>query len=117
MELYSICLLIIMQFFSNRVRFVKAIMPRANQIEDKRIEITTHRIMLLELRLKQDFVAAKKINDTLVEGYNLLFTENNPAGVKAFLHELGLIENVLRLPMVPLSNGVHQQIQNYLSNR
>ncbi len=72
---------------------------------------------MVRLGLKQDFVAAKKINDTLVEVYNLLFTENNPAGVKAFLHELGLIENVLRLPMVPLSNGVHQQIQNYLSNR
>jgi 4-hydroxy-tetrahydrodipicolinate synthase len=72
---------------------------------------------MVRLGLKQDFVAAKKINDTLVEVYNLLFTENNPAGVKAFLHELGLIENVLRLPMVPLSKGVHQQIKNYLSNR
>jgi 4-hydroxy-tetrahydrodipicolinate synthase len=72
---------------------------------------------MVRLGLKQDFGAAKKINDTLVEVYNLLFTENNPAGVKAFLHELGLIENVLRLPMVPLSKGVHQQIKNYLSNR
>lgn len=67
--------------------------------------------------LNQDFVSAKKINDTLLEVYNLLFIENNPAGVKTFLHELGLIENVLRLPMVPLSKGVHQQIKNYLSNR
>jgi 4-hydroxy-tetrahydrodipicolinate synthase len=72
---------------------------------------------MVRLGLKEDFVAAKKINDTLVEVYNLLFTENNPAGVKAFLYELGLIENVLRLPMVPLSKGVHQQIKNYLSNR
>jgi 4-hydroxy-tetrahydrodipicolinate synthase len=70
---------------------------------------------MVRLGLKQDFVAAKKINDTLVEAYNLLFTENNPAGVKAFLYELGLIENVLRLPMVPLSKGVHQQIKSYLS--
>jgi 4-hydroxy-tetrahydrodipicolinate synthase len=72
---------------------------------------------MVRLGLKQDFVAAKKINDTLVEVYNLLFTENNPAGVKAFLHELGLVENVLRLPMVPLSKGVHQQIKNYMQNR
>jgi 4-hydroxy-tetrahydrodipicolinate synthase len=72
---------------------------------------------MVRLGLKQDFVAAKKINDTLVEVYNLLFTENNPAGVKAFLHELGLMENILRLPMVPLSKGVHQQIKNYLQNR
>ncbi|HMG83002.1 MAG TPA: 4-hydroxy-tetrahydrodipicolinate synthase [Ferruginibacter sp.] len=72
---------------------------------------------MVRLGLKHDFVGAKKINDTLVEAYNLLFTENNPAGVKAFLHELGLIENVLRLPMVPLSKGVHQQIKNYLQKR
>lgn len=69
---------------------------------------------MVRLGLKQDFVAAKKINDKLVEVYNLLFTENNPAGVKAFLHELGLIENVLRLPMVPLSKGVHAQVKAYL---
>jgi 4-hydroxy-tetrahydrodipicolinate synthase len=72
---------------------------------------------MVRLGLQQDFVAAKKINDTLVEVYNLLFTENNPAGVKAFLYELGLIENVLRLPMVPLSKGIQQQIKNYLSKR
>jgi 4-hydroxy-tetrahydrodipicolinate synthase len=67
--------------------------------------------------LKQDFISAKKINDTLLEVYNLLFVENNPAGVKAFLHELGLIENILRLPMVPLSKGVYQQVKNYLTTK
>ena len=45
----------------------------------------------------------------------LLFAENNPAGVKAFLFELGLIENVLRLPVVPLSNGFHQKVKTYLN--
>jgi 4-hydroxy-tetrahydrodipicolinate synthase len=67
--------------------------------------------------LNQDFVSAKKTNDTLLEVYNLLFVENNPAGVKAFLHELGLIENILRLPMVPLSKGVYQQVKNYLTTK
>jgi 4-hydroxy-tetrahydrodipicolinate synthase len=61
--------------------------------------------------LNQNFVSAKKINDTLLEVYNLLFVENNPAGVKAFLYELGLIENVLRLPMVPLSKAVQAQVK------
>jgi 4-hydroxy-tetrahydrodipicolinate synthase len=61
--------------------------------------------------LNQDFVSAKKINDTLLEVYNLLFVENNPAGVKAFLYEIGLIENVLRLPMVPLSKSIQAQVK------
>jgi 4-hydroxy-tetrahydrodipicolinate synthase len=72
---------------------------------------------MVRLGLKHDFIAAKKINDTLLEVYNLLFVENNPAGVKGFLHELGLVENVLRLPMVPLSKSVHQQVKNYLLKR
>ena len=64
--------------------------------------------------LAQDFVAARKLNDPLIEAYNLLFTENNPAGVKAFLYEMGLIKNVVRLPLVPLSNAVHQKVNTYL---
>ena len=32
---------------------------------------------------------------------SLLFVDGNPAGVKALLHEMGFIENVLRLPLVP----------------
>lgn len=63
--------------------------------------------------LKGDFVAAKKINDGLIEGYDILFTENNPAGVKAFLAEDGLIENFLRLPLVPLSKDVMRRLKTY----
>jgi 4-hydroxy-tetrahydrodipicolinate synthase len=50
----------------------------------------------------------------LLQGYELLFTENNPAGVKAFLTEFGVIKNNLRLPLVPLSEGIHKQIKAYL---
>ena len=65
--------------------------------------------------LQFDFATAKKLNDPLLEVYNLLFTENNPAGVKAFLYEMGLIKNVLRLPVTKLSDGVHQKIKAYLA--
>jgi 4-hydroxy-tetrahydrodipicolinate synthase len=64
--------------------------------------------------LKADVVGAKKLNDSLIEAYELMFAENNPAGIKAFLTELGLIENVLRLPMTPASEGLHKQIKGYL---
>jgi len=69
---------------------------------------------MVRLSLKEDFVEAKKLNDKMIEGYDLLFVENNPAGVKAFLTEMGLIENNLRLPLVPLSDGVHQKLRAYL---
>ncbi len=64
--------------------------------------------------LKGDFKAAKQLNDRLIEGYELMFAENNPAGVKAFMAELKLLQNYLRLPMVPLSEELHEKVKAYL---
>ena len=65
--------------------------------------------------LQGDFTLARPLHYKCLEGNDLLFAENNPAGVKAFLYELGLIENVLRLPLMPLSNAVHQKVKTYLN--
>lgn len=69
---------------------------------------------MVRLGLKNDFKSAREINNKLLEVYHLLFVENNPAGVKAFLSELGLIQNKFRLPVVPVSNATQQKIQAYL---
>jgi 4-hydroxy-tetrahydrodipicolinate synthase len=65
--------------------------------------------------LKGDFAAARPLHYKCLEGNDLLFAENNPAGVKAFLAETGIIQNVLRLPLVPLSESIHQQVRAYLA--
>ncbi len=62
-----------------------------------------------------DFKTAKQLNDPLLPAYSLLFTENNPAGVKAFLAEQKLIENYLRLPLVPLSEALQKKVKEYLT--
>ncbi|HLK31405.1 MAG TPA: 4-hydroxy-tetrahydrodipicolinate synthase [Puia sp.] len=69
---------------------------------------------MVRLALKAENKSAKLLNDELIEGYELLFAENNPAGVKAALTELGLIENFLRLPLVPLSREIHAKMRAYL---
>lgn len=69
---------------------------------------------MVRLCLNDNYNAARPLHYKCLQGNNLLFAENNPAGVKAFLFELGLIENVLRLPLAPLSNSIHQQIKDYL---
>ena len=69
---------------------------------------------MIRLSLKGDFAAARPLHYKCLEGNDLLFAENNPAGVKAFLYELGIIKNVLRLPVVPLSDGIHQKVKAYL---
>ncbi len=61
-----------------------------------------------------DFSMAKRLNDLLVEGYSYMYEENNPAGIKAYLSEQGVIENVLRLPLVPASEGLQAKIKMYL---
>jgi 4-hydroxy-tetrahydrodipicolinate synthase len=70
---------------------------------------------MVRLSLKGEFKNAKLVNDTLIAAYEMLFAENNPAGVKAFCTEFGLIENNLRLPITPVSEELHQKIKSYLA--
>lgn len=69
---------------------------------------------MVQAALAGDFEKAKRLHFRLLPGYDLLFAENNPAGVKYFLQAMGLIENHLRLPLVPLSASVAAQVQQYL---
>lgn len=69
---------------------------------------------MVRLCLKGDFKAAKGLNDKLIQGYEVLFAENNPAGVKAAMAEMKLIGNHLRLPVVPVSAGLQERIREYV---
>jgi 4-hydroxy-tetrahydrodipicolinate synthase len=69
---------------------------------------------MIRFAMAGDFSMAKRVNDLLVEGYGYMFEENNPAGIKAFMFEQGLIENELRLPLVPVSAPLQVKIHNYL---
>ena len=60
--------------------------------------------------LHNEFALAQQLNNRLLYAYDLLFVENNPAGVKAFMHLQGLLENQLRLPLLPLSKPVFDQL-------
>lgn len=66
--------------------------------------------------LAGDYKSAKAVNDKLIEGYELLFAENNPAGVKAALAELDMIGNYLRLPVVPVSRDLQEKIKKYVAS-
>lgn len=68
---------------------------------------------LVQLALKNEFEKAQAIQNQLLEGFDLLFAENNPAGVKAFLAYTKIIKNELRLPLVPLSEAVQEKVNNW----
>lgn len=45
----------------------------------------------------------------------LLFKEGNPVGIKAVLAQKGIIQNYLRLPLVPASEELNKEIQKELA--
>ncbi|MFY7965019.1 MAG: 4-hydroxy-tetrahydrodipicolinate synthase [Chitinophagaceae bacterium] len=70
---------------------------------------------MINLAKQNKFEEARAIHYKLLKGYDYLFIENNPAGAKAFLHERGLIENILRLPLTPASSQLQKNIKDFLS--
>ena len=56
---------------------------------------------MVRLALKGEYSTSLTIHHKFAELFKLLFVDGNPAGVKAMLSEMGMIENVLRLPLVP----------------
>lgn len=56
---------------------------------------------MVRLALKGEYNTSLSIHHKFTELFKLLFVDGNPAGVKAMLSEMGLIQNILRLPLIP----------------
>ncbi|HVI44721.1 MAG TPA: 4-hydroxy-tetrahydrodipicolinate synthase [Chitinophaga sp.] len=69
---------------------------------------------MVHAALINDYPAARELNNRLQEAFDLMFAENNPAGIKAFLHHDGIMENVFRLPVLPASDELYAKIGEYL---
>lgn len=67
--------------------------------------------------LKGDFATARTLHLQLLEAFEYMFAENNPAGIKAFLFEMGLIENAFRLPIIPVSDDLQHKIRRYINKK
>ena len=69
---------------------------------------------MIRLEQQGECESARKIHHKFTDLFSLLFVDGNPAGVKAVLHEMGYIENVLRLPLVPTRLTTLQRISELL---
>lgn len=69
---------------------------------------------MVRLALKGDYDSARAIHHKFAELFKLLFVDGNPAGVKAMLHAMGMIENQLRLPLVPTRLTTMEKITSIL---
>ena len=66
---------------------------------------------LCDAALAGDRVRAEAINDRLLALHRALFLESNPIPVKWAVAELGLMADVIRLPLTPLSPGLRARVR------
>lgn len=71
---------------------------------------------MTRLALQGDFQNALLIHHRFTELFKLLFVDGNPAGVKSMLNAMGMIENKLRLPLVPTRITTFEAIRKVLSD-
>ena len=69
---------------------------------------------MIRLEFKGEYEAARKIHHRFTDLFSLLFVDGNPAGVKCVLSEMGMIKNILRLPLVPTRITTMQRISDIL---
>lgn len=69
---------------------------------------------MVRLCLEGRFTEALKIHFEFTELFNLMFVDGNPAGVKCALNSLGLIDNELRLPLVPTRLSTNERIHKII---
>ena len=69
---------------------------------------------MIRLEFKGEYEGARKIHHRFTDLFSLLFVDGNPAGVKCVLSEMGMIKNILRLPLVPTRVTTMQRISELL---
>ncbi|MDX1272394.1 dihydrodipicolinate synthase family protein, partial [Bizionia paragorgiae] len=70
---------------------------------------------MIQLGLKGQSEEAYAIHYQLFDVINLIFEENNPAGIKAVLEVLDLCEATVRLPLVPATDASKEKIKAFLN--
>lgn len=59
---------------------------------------------------------ALRLHFGMLKMNQLIFADGNPSGIKCLMQRMGLCENVLRLPLVPVCEKVEQDIINEYEN-
>lgn len=71
---------------------------------------------MIRLGLKGNAKESYKLHFRLMEITNLIFSENNPAGIKAVLQALNLCKDVVRLPLVPATQALKEKIKTFIKH-
>ncbi len=71
---------------------------------------------MIQLGLQGKAPEAYELHYRLMEITGYIFSENNPAGIKAVLEQLNLCSDVVRLPLVAATNDLKSKIKTFLNN-
>lgn len=66
---------------------------------------------MVHASLNGDFDTARQWHYAVSDIIHLLFADGNPAGIKAALHILGLCQNKLRLPLIPVQDLLYKNLK------
>lgn len=71
---------------------------------------------LVRLGLERKVEEAYAIHYQLADAIDMIFEQGNPAGIKEVFHILGLAENTLRLPLVPVDQTLNNKLAAFIKN-
>jgi 4-hydroxy-tetrahydrodipicolinate synthase len=71
---------------------------------------------MVSLALKSKISSARELHYKYTEIIDLLFVDGNPAGIKSVMNNLGLCQNILRLPLTPVSRQTGMKISTGIEN-
>ena len=71
---------------------------------------------MVRLGLDDKFREARKIHYQLKDLMQMIFEEGNPGGIKAVLHQLGICDEFMRMPLVEVSDGLRNRIHDQISS-
>ncbi len=71
---------------------------------------------MIQLGLEGKNIEAYKIHFKMMDIIDYIFAENNPAGIKTVLQELGICSNTVRLPLVKASAELQAKIAKYVAD-
>lgn len=76
--------------------------------------LPTEMIQMVDLVLNKNYEEGEKINKKLEPLFKALFIETNPIPVKYTAYEMGLCENIYRLPMCEIGEGHGKEVRELL---
>lgn len=71
---------------------------------------------MVKLGLEGKVKEAYAIHYKVAPSIDMIFAEGNPGGIKSLLSSKGMVESVLRLPLVPASDNLRNEIKEFVNN-